>query len=260
MNREQLGKKETYELWYELFKLALQGMNIGLSNGDVFSSGEENVCNLLKDFGTVTTLFDVGANAGDYTKMLSSHFPNAKIHCFEPAKESFNKIKDNLGNNENIILNNIGISDNIGESNLYYDIDGSRLASLYKRDLDYLNINFTESEVVPLTTLDDYCKKNHIGTIDFLKMDIEGNELRALMGSKQLLAEKRICAIQIEFGGCNIDSRTYFKDFWNLLHKDYDVYRILKNGFWKISNYTEKLECFSSTNFLFLQKNLNGSI
>ena len=29
-------------------------------------------------------LFDVGANVGDYSRMLSSNFPHAEIHCFEP--------------------------------------------------------------------------------------------------------------------------------------------------------------------------------
>ena len=64
-----------------------------------------------------------------------------------------------------------------------------------------------------------------------------------------------IGAIQIEFGGCNIDSRTYFRDFWNLLHEDYSAYRILKDGLWEITNYTERLECFCNTNYFFAHKN-----
>lgn len=85
-------------------------------------------------------------------------------------------------------------------------------------------------------------------------MDIEGNELKALQGAEKLLKEGRIRAIQIEFGGCNIDSRTYFRDFWNLLHENFEVYRILKNGLWKIEQYAEKMECFCNMNYLFVKK------
>ena len=256
MKEELYGKIETYGLWYELFKESLLGMNIGLP-GDVDSSGEENVCKLLANLcGEIKTAFDVGANSGEYSKMLRRHFPDAKIHCFEPAKKTFEVLKKNIGEKKDIIINNIAISDEAGLLDLYYDKEISGLASLYKRQLEYLNIDFTKSEKVLVETLDAYCERNHIDNIDFLKMDIEGNEFSALRGGKKLLTEKCIGAIQIEFGGCNIDSRTFFRDFWNLLHKDFFVYRILKNGFWEITNYTERLECFCCTNYIFVRKDM----
>lgn len=200
--------------------------------------------------------FDVGANKGEYTKTLVRVFPGGKIHCFEPSAETYRMLKENIGTNGNIILNNFAVSDQVQESRLYYDQEGSGLASLYNRQLDYYNIDFSKSEMVNVETLDYYCKKNQIRKIDFLKMDIEGNELKALKGAAGLLKEKRIDVIQMEFGGCNIDSRTYFRDFWNLLSGSYYAYRILKNGLWKITGYTERLECFCNTNYAFIRKDL----
>lgn len=146
------------------------------------------------------------------------------------------------------------MSNQISKSVLYFDKEYSGLASLYNRQLDYFGIDFNMSEIVKIDTLDHYCEVNNIDIIDFLKMDIEGNELKALEGASNLLKEKRIINIQIEFGGCNIDSRTYFRDFWNLLHNDFTVYRILQNGLREIPRYGERLECFSTTNYLFRQK------
>lgn len=248
------GKKETYGLWYELYKTALLGMNIGLG-GNIHSSGEENVCAFLVKRGNVETIFDVGANTGEYTRMLGSYFPDARIHCFEPAGAMFSILADNMRDNGNVVLNNFGISDERGKGVLYYDMETSGLASLYKRQLDYFKIDFSKSEKVQIETLDGYCEKNHIEKIDFLKLDIEGNEWNALQGGQKLLGKGCIGAIQIEFGGCNIDSRTYFRDFWNLLHEDYSAYRILKDGLWEITNYTERLECFCNTNYFFAHKN-----
>ena len=87
-----------------------------------------------------------------------------------------------------------------------------------------------------------------------MKIDIEGNEYKALRGGMKLLTEKRIKAIQIETGGSNIDSRTYFRDFWDLLHNDYSVYRILQDGIIEVLVYEEYLECFITSNWLFVQK------
>lgn len=255
MGNEWFGNKEKYAFWYEVYKMALNGMNIGLA-GDVFSSGEENVLCLLEKMGKIETIFDVGANTGDYTDMLTRHFPNAKIHCFEPAKATFRVLKENIREKDNIILNNFGLSNRKGEQDLYYDQEVSGLASLYQRQLDHINIDFSHHEKIQLDTIDDYCERSKIESIDFLKMDIEGNELNALKGAAGLLKRGGIGAIQIEFGGCNIDSRTFFRDFWNLLHEDYSMYRILKDGLWEITNYTERLECFSYTNYFFVNKRM----
>lgn len=249
------GKKGTYHFWNKLFCKSLKGMNMALP-GDVYSSGEANVCKLLKGLKGEgnKVLFDVGANKGDYTQMLMEFFPNASIHCFEPAQETFHMLKDHMGAYKNVILNNMALSDKSDTATLYYDKEGSGLASLYNRQLAYYNIDFSMSETVKVGTLDEYCEKEHIKVIDFLKMDIEGNEFSALLGAQKLLEEGRIRAIQIEFGGCNVDSRIFFRDFWDLLHEKYHVYRILKDGLWEIEKYTVRMEIFEICNFLFVKK------
>lgn len=56
--------------------------------------------------------------------------------------------------------------------------------------------------------------------------------------------------IQFEFGGCNIDSRTYFQDFYYFLKDNYDIYRIVKNGLRKIDRYSETCEVFLNSNYI----------
>lgn len=249
-----LGRKLFYEFWYKMYKMSLKGMNIGNSAGDVKKSGEYNVFRLVK--GTKSkkkVLFDIGANRREYTKALLQNFPDAQIHSFEPARETYKTLKKNV-RAENVKLNNFGISNEISESILYYDKENSGWASLYNRQLDYFGVDFSKSETVRLDTLDHYCRENNVRHIDLLKLDIEGNELNALKGATELLAEKRIKVIQIEFGGCNIDSRVFFRDFWNLLHEDFRMCRILRDGFKEILQYDERLENFATTNYVFILK------
>ena len=245
------GKKKYYRIWNKLYKASMMGMNVG-NGGDFESSGEKYamgyVKNLLKNIDK-PVLFDVGANRGDYAKELVKNYRNAEIHCFEPAAETF-KILCSQGKSDKVIMNNFGMSDTCTESILYYDAECDGLASMYKRQC----VEHAEPIRIKLDTVDHYCEERNIPRINLLKIDIEGNELNALHGAQRMLDEGKIDVIQMEFGGCNIDSRTYFRDFWNLLSAKYKVYRVLLDGVEEITEYGDILEIFFCTNYLFVRK------
>ena len=134
---------------------------------------------------------------------------------------------------------------------MFSDREKSGLASLYQRQLDYFGIDFSKKETVILSTIDNYCNENKIDRIDLLKLDVEGHELKILKGASQMLAKNKISNIQVEFGGCNLDSRTYFRDFWNLLHEKFHIFYILRDSLLEIERYQETLEIFTTTNFFF---------
>jgi hypothetical protein len=84
-------------------------------------------------------------------------------------------------------------------------------------------------------------------------MDVEGHELDVLQGAE--LALSNIEIIQFEFGGCNIDTRTFLQDFWYLLsERGYELFRLTPRGIKKITKYTENDEVFSTTNFVAVRK------
>lgn len=248
-----MGKRQYFPFFQKLYFWALEGMNIG-TGSEAETSGEINVLDFVKKLdANPLVLFDVGANVGNYTKLLLKYIGGAGIdvviHCFEVSKNTFKALEQNLCD-DRVVLNNIGLSNERAEATLYCDKDNSGMASLYNRQLDYLGKKLSETEDVTLISLDEYCGEKGIKRIDFIKMDVEGNEFNVLKGAAGMLAEKRIKAIQFEFGGANLDSRTYFRDFWNLLTPQYSIYRILKDGLMPISQYHECLDIFSCTNYL----------
>jgi hypothetical protein len=87
-------------------------------------------------------------------------------------------------------------------------------------------------------------------------MDVEGHELEILLGAPEVL--KNIKIIQFEFGGSNIDTRTFFQDFWYYFQSTgFEIYRLTPSRPMLIKNYNERDEVFRATNFIAVRKNAN---
>lgn len=255
---KRIGLSKYQSFWKSLYLYSLRGMNIG-GGSYTSDSGEQWVVEYLRNNIIIdneqSIIFDVGANIGNYAVMLRDFFKKSSIYSFEPAHDTYDLLVKNT-KDSNINTYNFGLSDVASTSTLYYDENTSGMASLYKRQLDWRNVDFSMSEDIQLRTLDEFCEQESIRQIDLLKMDVEGNEYKVLLGAKNLLDEHMIKAIQMEFGGCNIDSRTYFRDFWNLLSGDFQFFRIVSDGIELISEYDETLEIFTCTNFLMINKQI----
>jgi FkbM family methyltransferase len=227
--------------------------------GHVGDSGEEAVLNLLSDASRAQArrlcIFDVGANQGQYLGLVLRHLAghDKDVHCFEPSPSTFALLGEKYRNTAGVRLNPMGLAREAGARKLFSDEAGSGLASLTKRNLDHLDIKFERSETVQLDTLDNYCAANNVKVIDLLKIDVEGHELDVLNGGEGLFAERGVRLVAFEFGGCNIDTRTYVRDYWSFFQKHgmKSFYRIMPSGqMFLIENYHEGLEAFRTTNFL----------
>jgi FkbM family methyltransferase len=229
-------------------------MGIG-SGGDVFNSGENAIFKVLKNLGNPPyCIFDVGANNGSFTKLAISKLQNEpfSIHCFEPSQEAFKKLTQDYLRDKRIKLNNVALGRARGCGQLYYDASGSGIASLTKRKLDHFGIAFDKSETVKIETIDNYSALNDINRIHLLKMDIEGHELDALSGAKMMFDKKLVDIVTFEFGGCNIDTRTFLQDFWYFFNQvGMTLFRITPSSYlYPIQSYKEIDEQFRTTNFL----------
>ena len=205
------------------------------------------------------TIFDVGANKGQFLQEILdvNQGNDFKVYCFEPQRESFNLLASAFNDLDFVKFENIGFDNEKSKSKLFYDKPGSIFSSKYNRDVSRLSIEFTESEIVEYNTIDEYCKDENISKIDYLKIDVEGNELNVLKGAAQMLADQRIKFISFEFGSTQIDSRTFFKDIYEYLQSHHIVrlYRLTPGGYMvPIEAYDEDLETFFTANYLAVMK------
>lgn len=203
-------------------------------------------------------VLDVGANKGEWSQMLVSKYQGKiAIECFEPSSDHSQRLK--LLEREHhgrIFYYPYALSNEAGVMTLFKDQKGSSLASLYNRDIASHGLSLDLREEVRTITLDDWMREHSVPIINFLKLDCEGHELKVLFGAKRALSNAQICAIQFEFGGCNLDSRTFLKDFHRLLVRDhhFKLYRLAPSrSLVDLNSYHEGLENFSWQNLIAFQ-------
>ena len=230
-----------------LFHCALRGL--GIHNSQTRKrSGEENFLRTIltqKIPNKNLVVFDVGANVGNYSLYIKKINPNTDIYAFEPHPKTFQKLEKTASQNNslaNFEAFNVGCGEVEGNLTIYdyAQNDGSSHASLYKGVMEDIYQKETIATEVKIIPLDPFIEKliteNKISQIDLLKIDTEGHELAVLKGAKSTLQKGIIKAIHFEFNSMNIISRTFFKDFMDLL-PNYDFYRMLPDSLHKIEKY-----------------------
>lgn len=197
-------------------------------------------------------VFDIGANVGDWTKQALQINPEASYHCFEPSPTTFGRLSA-AGLPANVTLNNVGLGNEEREMALYISEGDSTNNSLYDRRKH--GSEPATVEKVRIETLDGYREKAGIDHIDFIKLDVEGNELSALQGGRKLLSEGRVSIIQFEYGGTYIDAGIFLKNVWEFVkdtNSDYSFHKIYPQETRPIPAYGWPLETFQYSNWVIM--------
>jgi FkbM family methyltransferase len=206
-------------------------------------------------------IFDVGANVGTYSLEIKRHIADAEIFAFEPVFETFLELEKNASDKAKLF--NIGFGELKGKG-LLYNTANSTISEITTTHKDILpeifkNTNEIISIEFDIDTIDDFCYLNNIQNIDFLKIDVEGNELSILKGASKMLANNGIQIIQFEFNTHNVYARVFLRDFYLIL-KDFDFYRMKPNGLLALGNYAAKNEIFTAQNLIAVHKGFSPAL
>jgi len=202
---------------------------LGKGSGTGWDLREEVRAAVVRIHRPQPVVFDVGANVGNWTKTLLEIIPDAKVLMFDPSAGCQAAIRAKAL--PGILLLPCALGETAGRLPYFSSSATDGSASLHaRRDTPFLDFKYEQSSV-EVRTLDEVMATEKIDFVDFMKMDIEGHELFALKGARQALAAGKIGALSFEFGCGNVNSRTFFRDFWELLTAaNYAIYRITAGG------------------------------
>lgn len=241
---------QCYAKAFENYSANILGKNWGFETTDFEVAVVRSAFGSVVPYIEVRTAVDIGGNIGDYTHALLKTFNEASIHVFEPNALNVRKLSNRFATESRVKILPYGVSESSGDGILWSCGDGSALASLAKRNLDHHGINFDIEEHIKLIRFEDYWQSELKGKlIDLVKIDVEGYELSVLKGFGKALDSTRI--VQFEFSSGNIETRTFFQDFWYLFkNHGFSIYRITPYGLLEIDKYTYDMEIFTLSNYL----------
>lgn len=220
-----------------LYRLSLRGLGV-MNYESSQVSGELNFIGSHVTTMRESTVFDVGANVGAYSKCLRNSNGNINIYAFEPHPKTYRKLEESV-HGLNINTYNVGVGFSSGVMSLYdyADEDGSSHASLYRNVIENIHQRKSTMHEVRIITLDAFALENRIGRVGLLKIDTEGHEFEVLKGFEKYIKSDKVDLIHFEFNEMNVISRVFFKDFWDFL-PNYDFFRMLPDGLVPIEKYS----------------------
>ncbi len=213
----------------------------------------------------VPVIIDVGAHHGEWSLALGSQLERSGVHgefhLVEPSPSSVERLR--ALQRSDFRLHPVALGRKQEERVLFEPAPGSLLSSLHRRSDSFLppDIQCRETSV-PVVTLDELLASLCVDTVDFLKLDTEGHELEILIGAEKSFMEGKIQTLSFEFGSANVFSRTYFRDYWDLLSGKwkFQISRIRPGGsLHAVNEYSEELEFFrGATNYVAIRKPSHG--
>jgi FkbM family methyltransferase len=147
------------------------------------------------------TIFDVGANIGELSIYFARRLPETRVVAFEPAPENIERFRQiqalqhpPLGNLELVAE---AVSDRTGTIPMTVGA-GLLNTTMIDGDLERRRA-LREAEVIeaPTDTLENFCERLQVRTIDFLKLDMEGGEPRLAASIRALRGRIGVAYVEI---------------------------------------------------------------
>ena len=97
---------------------------------------------------------------------------------------------------------------------------------------------------------DKLVKELDLSQVDLLKLDVEGNEFKALVGAKDTLKKGIIQCILFEYGGTYLSSNSSLKSIYDLLgNLGFEIFKLFPKGS-KRRAYSLFMENYQYANYL----------
>jgi len=179
-------------------------------NFDMRKNGELRVLKILAELQP-KCVFDVGANIGDWCKLISELCPSCTVHAFEIVPSTYETLMENTKDLRNVVLNNVGLSDEEGVVRICMGHDSSTATACRIEGMRFHDDFYKQEFQCKTRKASGYLEDKAIENVDVLKVDVEGMDLRVIKGFGDRIENVR--AVQFEYGVFNIASHDLLSDF-----------------------------------------------
>lgn len=176
----------------------------------------ETVAHIKSRLQPGMVVLDIGAHIGYYSRIFGNLVGRSgRVLAFEPHPRTFITLRRNTRRQMHVELHQVAVSDVREETQLFDYLLMSASGSLHydealanlqrEQTSDYavaprMRDTFTpQTYTVQAVVLDNYLAALGIDSVDFIKMDIEGAELTALTGMRDIIRQSPHLQLIMEF-------------------------------------------------------------
>ena len=171
----------------------------------------------------IRSIIDVGANRGQFIRMISNTFPEAQIYSFEPLLVPFQELKKwaDQQNERKVSVFNMALGEEeekevVIYKHLQHDSSSSFLETMSACEELYPFTKQQSKDIVQMTTLDTIAKQIMLIPEILIKLDVQGYEDRVINGGIETFSKAKACIAET-----NIDylykTQASFKELFLLL-------------------------------------------
>lgn len=155
----------------------------------------------LKDF-KFKTIFDIGANEGQFADKMLLLFPEAVIYSFEPIPETFVLLQKNFENVKRLKAINLALGDSTGEISFNKNEYSPSSSLLPLSDKHVENFDYavkTNPISVKIDKLDNVMSSEKFDLPLLIKIDVQGFEDKVIKGGTEIIKKADLVLCEVSF-------------------------------------------------------------
>jgi FkbM family methyltransferase len=151
---------------------------------------------------SIQTILDIGANTGQFARLVHSLFPAARIYSFEPLPECQAELRRTLGSMPGAVAVPYALGDE--EGTIAFRQSAFSPSSSFLEMTDVHRTNWPQSVdqstvMVRVARLDDFVAQESLEDGLLVKMDVQGFEDRVIRGGMSTISRARIVLVEVSF-------------------------------------------------------------
>jgi FkbM family methyltransferase len=155
----------------------------------------------LKDL-SISSVFDVGANIGQFATEIREALPQAQIYSFEPLEECYNKLTATFKNDQRFMAFNcaLGESESVMTINKSAYTPSSSLRPMANSHKElFPHTKESAPEIIKIRTLDEVFAELTPKPEILVKVDTQGYEDKVIAGGSKALSKAKVVLIEACF-------------------------------------------------------------
>lgn len=150
----------------------------------------------------IKTVIDIGAHTGQFAKEIRDKLPQAKIYSFEPLKDCYQGLVQNMKEDKNFKAYNFALGDRESKQEINRSVSSPSSSLLPMGDLHeemYPHTKGGSKEEIEVKRLDDVFKNSDLEKEIMVKIDVQGYEDKVIAGGTNVISQAKIALLEVSF-------------------------------------------------------------